>query len=195
MQGDQWKFELKRLLTHERRQTSRRTSRSQVVSSVLRSVAAISSGSSRRDSSGVSGEGEPVSVVSVASSLLGATPRLTGGGSTGLSGLSTLISGLTRLFSSQSSSAPPAFPVFRLPAAQAYEGALAGPRSAAGDVRYGATSLSERVPASGLSTGSITVQVQAMDSKSFMDHSDAIASAVRKAMLESHSLNGVISDL
>jgi hypothetical protein len=41
----------------------------------------------------------------------------------------------------------------------------------------------------------ITVNVQAMDSKSFLDHSDEIARAVREAMLNMHSLNDVISEL
>jgi hypothetical protein len=41
----------------------------------------------------------------------------------------------------------------------------------------------------------ITVQVQAMDSRSFMDHSQEIAQAVRDAMLNMHALNDVISDL
>jgi len=41
----------------------------------------------------------------------------------------------------------------------------------------------------------ITVQVQAMDSRSFMDHSWEIARAVREAMLQSHALNDVVSEL
>lgn len=41
----------------------------------------------------------------------------------------------------------------------------------------------------------ITVQVSAMDSRSFLDHSDDIARAVREAMLNMHSLNDVVSDL
>jgi hypothetical protein len=45
------------------------------------------------------------------------------------------------------------------------------------------------------STTQITVQVQAMDSQSFMDHSQDIATAVREAVLNMHSLNDVISDL
>ena len=40
----------------------------------------------------------------------------------------------------------------------------------------------------------ITIQVQAMDSRSFMDHSGDIARAVREAMLNMHSLNDVIND-
>ena len=41
----------------------------------------------------------------------------------------------------------------------------------------------------------ITVQVQAMDSRSFLDHSHDIAQAVREAMLNMHALNDVINDL
>ncbi|MBK9170642.1 MAG: hypothetical protein IPM24_24705 [Bryobacterales bacterium] len=41
----------------------------------------------------------------------------------------------------------------------------------------------------------ITIQVQAMDSRSFLDHSDDIARAVRDAMLNIHPLNDVIQDL
>jgi hypothetical protein len=39
------------------------------------------------------------------------------------------------------------------------------------------------------------VNVSAMDSRSFMDRSTDIASAVREAMLNNHPINGVISDL
>ena len=41
----------------------------------------------------------------------------------------------------------------------------------------------------------VTVQVQAMDSRSFLDHSSDIASAVREAMLNMHSINDVVNDL
>jgi hypothetical protein len=41
----------------------------------------------------------------------------------------------------------------------------------------------------------ITVNVHAMDSKSFMDHSHEIARAVREAILNSSSLNDVVSEL
>lgn len=42
---------------------------------------------------------------------------------------------------------------------------------------------------------SITVNVQAMDSQSFLDRREDIARAVREAMLQSHSLNDVVSEL
>ena len=41
----------------------------------------------------------------------------------------------------------------------------------------------------------ITIHVQAMDSRSFLDHSNEIAQAVREAMLNMHSINDVVSDL
>jgi len=41
----------------------------------------------------------------------------------------------------------------------------------------------------------ITVQVQAVDSRSFLDHSEEIARAVREAMLNSHALNDVVSEV
>ncbi len=42
---------------------------------------------------------------------------------------------------------------------------------------------------------SVTVQVQALDSRSFLDHSDEIARAVREAILNSHSLGDVVSEI
>lgn len=41
----------------------------------------------------------------------------------------------------------------------------------------------------------ITVNVQAMDARSFLDHSNEIAQAVRQAMLNLNSINDVVSDL
>jgi hypothetical protein len=41
----------------------------------------------------------------------------------------------------------------------------------------------------------ININVQAMDSRSFLDHSSEIAQAVREAMLNMHALNDVVSDL
>lgn len=41
----------------------------------------------------------------------------------------------------------------------------------------------------------VTVNVQAMDSQSFMDRRDDIARAVREAMLHSHNVNDVVSEL
>ena len=53
-------------------------------------------------------------------------------------------------------------------------------------------------PSSGSQTNyspQITVNVSAMDSQSFMDRSNDIASAVREAMLNMHPINSVVADL
>lgn len=50
-------------------------------------------------------------------------------------------------------------------------------------------------PGAGSGSAQITVQVQAMDSQSFLDHSDDIAQAVRQAMLQSNVLNDVIREV
>ena len=41
----------------------------------------------------------------------------------------------------------------------------------------------------------VTVNIQAMDSRSFLDRSQDIAQAVREAMLNMHSINDVVNDL
>ena len=51
-----------------------------------------------------------------------------------------------------------------------------------------------RVAASSASQ-QITVQVQAMDSQSFLDHSDDIAQAVKQAMLNMNPINDVVTNL
>jgi hypothetical protein len=52
-----------------------------------------------------------------------------------------------------------------------------------------------REPATRPAGGTVTVNVQAMDSQSFLDRREDIARAVREAMLESHSLNDVVGEL
>ena len=54
---------------------------------------------------------------------------------------------------------------------------------------------SAKPPPAPQSSTQIVVLVNAMDSRSFMDHSDEIAQAVRTAMLNSSSLNDVISEM
>ena len=66
------------------------------------------------------------------------------------------------------------------------------------DWMYGDNGLPRAVstqPAAANTAPQITVQVQAMDSQSFLDHSDEIAQAVRQAMLNMNSINDVVTDL
>jgi hypothetical protein len=107
---------------------------------------------------------------------------LLGGGGLGL--LSPLISGIASLFGG--SSAPKPLPFYIPPAPVAISGVLisAAPIAASNG---GATAAS---PAS-----QVTVNVNAMDSQSFMDHSADIANAVREAMLNMHPINSVVASL
>jgi hypothetical protein len=80
--------------------------------------------------------------------------------------------------------------------------ATATPGWSAGPTSSASTQAAwEARPAAGGNNGGggaatqITVQVQAMDSRSFLDHSEDIAQAVRQAMLNSHGINDVITEL
>lgn len=108
-------------------------------------------------------------------------------------GLSPLISGLVSLFGGGggSSQATPLVPYVAPPSVNATAGINSSQAGAFGvDTADGG--LPRPQPASTSSSTQITVQVQALDSQSFLDHSDDIAQAVRQAMLESTTLNDVI---
>ncbi len=104
----------------------------------------------------------------VASSVLG-----------GGSGISPLLTGLLSLFGigSQSQTIVPKIPYVAPPSVN-LSGAIGGSGASA----------------SGASP-SVNIQVNAMDSKSFLDHSEDIAQAVRQAILNSSNLNDAIANL
>ena len=106
-------------------------------------------------------------------------------------GLSPLITGLLSLFGGGGQSAPaPATPyVAPLPIQL-----NAGFSSANSGTPFAVSNAQGGQPRPETSAGAtqITVQVQALDSQSFLDHSNDIALAVRQAMLESTVLNDVI---
>lgn len=137
----------------------------------------------------------------VVQSVLPAVTGKSGGGflstlATGL-GVGPLITGLIRLFGGGGGqSEPPPLVKFQLPAAVSREESLRGSADGGSLVSYGQNGLPRS--AGGSTSGSpqqITIQVQAIDSKSFLDHSESIARAVREAMLYSHSLNDVVTEL
>ena len=108
--------------------------------------------------------------------------------------LAPLISGLFGLFGGSSSSAPAPLVKFALPPTVNYQGGqVGGPGGQIAPVDSGQTGqprAATQAPAT-----QVSIQVNALDSKSFLDHSDEIAQAVRNAILSSSSLNDVISDL
>jgi hypothetical protein len=130
-----------------------------------------------------SGSSVGSTVGNLASSLLGG----------GLS-LSPLISGLISLFGGGGSQTTIVPAPFRLPPpVQADAGLTAGSPGQAVPVSYGAGGQPR--PQASSPAQQVNIQVSAMDSKSFLDHSDEIASAVKQALLSSNSLSDVISDL
>lgn len=108
-------------------------------------------------------------------------------------GLSPLITGLVSLFGGgSSSSTPPPLVSYTPPQSISLDGQVT--QGTAGVAWTASQGQRSGTPAAA-GAPQITVQVNAMDSKSFMDHSQDIARAVRAAMLNSNSLNDVVNDL
>jgi hypothetical protein len=107
-----------------------------------------------------------------------------------------ILSGLVSLFGASSSSAPQPLTQFSLPPALNLQGAVSETQGISA-VSYGQDGLPRASSSSGTAQApqQITVNIQAMDSQSFMDHSEDIAAAVKNAMLHSNSLNDVIAEL
>jgi hypothetical protein len=132
-------------------------------------------------------------------------------------GVMPLISGLAGLFGSGGTTAPPPLVKYAMPrsiqvsaanskaggsvqfadygqdgTARSYSGTSGGNRAVSGfePVGQAAGQSTAATPAT-----QVVVNVQAMDSRSFLDHSQEIAQAVREAMLNMHALNDVVSEL
>ena len=161
-------------------------------------------------------------VVTQVSGVSAAATAAGGGGGSGWStvktvlesglGIAPLISGLVGLFGGGDSSATQTFTKYSMPASIAFQEAAGGngltgfdydqfgaPR-AYGGAAAGQTGAPEDSASSG-GGGSrggppqITVNVNAMDARSFLDRSGDIAAAVRNAMLNLNSINDVVNDL
>lgn len=147
--------------------------------------AAIESAGTRSQATAGGGSGGG----SVGSTLLG----VLGGGL----GLSPLISGIAGLFGGGGDNSVPAPLVkFALPPSIQANGGISESGGSAFAVDNPQGGLPRAAPAGGPAgaPAQITVQVQAMDSQSFLDHSNDIAMAVRQAMLESSVLNDVVRE-
>lgn len=118
-------------------------------------------------------------------------------------GLIPLVSSIAGLFGGGSEpaptltkyAAPPSLNVSLADTAGANNGVSSFP-----GVTYGQSGLPQAVPQNQSAPAStsgqqISIQVNAMDSQSFMDHSYEIAQAVRSAMLNMSSINDVVTDL
>jgi hypothetical protein len=127
------------------------------------------------------------------------------------SGLSPLVKGIFSLFGGGGDTAAPSPLVkYAMPASVDFQAAEVGGQVMSADYDqtggargYGARSASQvQAPASAGGSAAaaapapqITVNVSAMDARSFMDRSGDIAAAVRDAMLNLNSINDVVSEL
>ena len=111
-------------------------------------------------------------------------------------GLSPLLSGIASLLgrggSGNNPTAPDPLMKFALPPSIQANAGVSESGGAAFAVDQPQGGLPRPAPAA--APAQITVQVQAMDSKSFLDHSADIALAVRQAMLASSVLNDVVRE-
>lgn len=87
-----------------------------------------------------------------------------------------------------------ALPLYTPPASLNLEAGITGGGQGVQAIRYAADGLPRAVSGAKLQAPAVTVQVQAMDSRSFLDHSAEIAQAVKEALLTSHSLNDVVDE-
>jgi hypothetical protein len=109
-------------------------------------------------------------------------------------GLSPIISGVISLLGAGKHDTPAPLVDFALPSAIKQDIGVQ-PGNSFAPLTYGDSGVAKSAPVAASQPTQINVQVQAMDSRSFMDRSDDIARAVKEAMLHSHSLNDVVVDL
>ena len=114
-------------------------------------------------------------------------------------GIGPLISGITNLFGGGGPPTPTPAVKYSPPPALQYQGAVMSGGQISGydyNDRGGIRTMdSAQTSQAPQSSPQVIVQVNAMDSRSFLDHSDDIARAVRAAILNSSSLNDVISEM
>ena len=156
-----------------------RATSQQQVDAVAENTRALLANTSAQGSS--SGSSVLQTAGSIASQILG-----------GGLGLAPLITGLVHLFGGGEASAPPALAVYTPPQTVNFEGDVS---RTANTIGWTASQGGQSGTPAAASAPQITVQVNAMDSRSFLDHSREIALAVRQALLNSHSLNDVVNDL
>lgn len=119
-------------------------------------------------------------------------------------GLVPLLSGLFGLFGGGGQDAPSPLVKYAMPDKIYFQGADLGANILSADYdQMGMPRAYAPAPAAAPSGSATTagaapqilVNVQAMDSRSFLDHSSEIAQAVRQAMLNLNSINDVVNDL
>jgi len=151
----------------------------QLLASTNQNTQALNSNTSAKDG----GSGVMSTVGNVASSVLGQG-----------SILSPIITGIMHLFGGGSTPEPqPSFSPWVMPAAVNVQTTL----TSAQPIPSQPGPVIQQAPGgeTAASGPKVQIQVNAIDSRSFLDHSSEIADAVRQALLNSHSLGDVIAEM
>jgi hypothetical protein len=116
-----------------------------------------------------------------------------------VTGVGPIVTGLMKLFGSRDPEPLPELEKFTMPTPVSVEAGLSADRGYS-SVRYaqGQPRLAEPAPKTNREQNqpsTIQVNIQAIDSQSFLDRQDDIARAVREAMLHSNSLNDIVMEL
>jgi hypothetical protein len=114
-----------------------------------------------------------------------------------MTGVGPLVAGLMKMFGSDEPEPLPPLEKFSAPPPVSVEAGLTQDRRYSG-IRYGTSGTPEATNTQSRTASespTIQVNIQAMDSQSFLDRQDDIARAVREAMLHSSSLNDVVLEL
>jgi hypothetical protein len=107
--------------------------------------------------------------------------------------LSPILSGLVGLLRSTSPEPVPALPRYVAPTPFRFQGAgPQTPKEPILEADYEQSGLARKVFQPPVQ---VAIHIQAIDSRSFVDHRDEIARAVREAMLSAHGLNDVMTEL
>jgi len=103
---------------------------------------------------------------------------------------------LNRIFSGRGEDATVSTVSYMPPSSVSVEAGISGGLAGLHPVQYGQNGLARpAAPIQQLTQTPVTIQVQALDSRSFLDHSNEIAEAVKEALLNSHSLNDVVTEI
>ena len=114
-----------------------------------------------------------------------------------MTGVGPLVTGLLRLFGTNNSEPVPALQKFSRPPSVSVEAGLTRDREYSA-LRYAQGGAPETLRAPSAATAqaaTVQVNIQALDSQSFLDRQDDIARAVREAMLHSNSINDIVLEL
>jgi hypothetical protein len=114
-----------------------------------------------------------------------------------MTGVGPLVAGVMKLFGSDGSEPLPALEKFQPPPRVSVEAGLTAGREYSA-LRYGQGGSPDAISdgaARQIAAPTVQVNIQALDSRSFLDRQDDIARAVREAMLHSNSLNDVVLEL